>query len=630
MTNVKTVMKACLLAVATLSCKQESGAQHASDARAQDARPASTRIPAPEPDAIAGDVDPCSQQPRRESGADLLDLVAESGVLTADRAQRCLATVPAQEGVARRRARMFVLARRLPSANLAAFWDIVRPEERGLVARAVAGRKATDATTLPTSWNLDPQRDLDAATLVARFQQRQTEHDDDAARASAGLGRAELDGQLATAKWLRMVRWTPTPDELAATSPMVVPALVRSLADGPSSANVPWAEWMRTMAMRARLAPRIWGNAWRALRDGVPKPLWAANATQWAMAIDVLPRVRGLEGETRTWFECEDAAALDRWAGRNERTGRCATGSDRWIALVLEAQLLGRLEGADAERARALGNIRRDAQNRAQVITEVANTACGLPRVHAMPLIRALARERDPGVLATLLEGLVGHPELARALEAPARDALIRAPFEAPEGPMLEARVQAIALARMLGREELLRAASESRVRAVHRALAPDGGLLPTPEAPPDLATERPRVRFVTDAGTFEIELTPDTAPRAVDAMRSLVRQRRYDGLRFHRIVPGFVAQGGDPRGDGFGGTETPIVTESSLAPFDRGAVGIALAGLDTGGMQFFVVTADARGLDASYPHIGRVTRGIEVVDGILPRDRILSAEVVP
>lgn len=524
---------------------------------------------------------------------------------------------------------MFALARRLPTANLAAFWDIVRPDERTLVARAVAGRKAADATTLPTAWNLDPQRDLDAAMLVARFQQRQTEHEDDGARASAGLGRAELDGQLATAKWLRMVRWAPTPDELAATTPWVVPALVRGLGEGPSAATVPWGEWLRVMATRARLAPRIWGNAWRAVRDGVPRAQWAANAATWATALDALPRVRGLEGETRTWFECEDAAAIDRWLGRVERTPRCSSGNERWIGLTLEAQLLGRIEGADAERARALGNIRRDAQNRAQVLIEVANSACGLPRAHAMPLVRALARERDPGVLATLLDGLVAHPELARALDAPLRDALIRAPFEAPEGPTLEARVPAITIAKLFGREELVRTAGESRVRAVQRALAPDGGLLPTPAPTTETRPELTTVRFVTDAGTFDMQLTPDTAPRAVENLRSLVRQRRYDGLRFHRIVPGFVAQGGDPRGDGYGGTEVPTVTELSLAPFDRGAVGIALAGLDTGGMQFFVVTADARSLDASYPHIGRVTRGIEVVDGILPRDRILSAEII-
>lgn len=629
MTNVRTTKTRVLgFALASvLSCRPTAPASN--NAQTRDARTATVTVPSAT-DAAQSATDPCSRLRPRDNGADLLDLAAESGVLDTERAQRCLATVPSDEPTARRRARMFALARRLPSVNLAAFWDIVRPDERTLVARALAARKLSDATALPTAWNLDPQRDLDAATLVARFQQRQTEREDDGARASAGLGRAELDGQLATAKWLRMVRWAPTADELAATSAWVVPALVRSLGEGPSAASVPWGEWLRVMATRARLAPRIWGNAWRAVRDGVPRAQWTANAATWVAALDALPRVRGLEGETRTWFECEDAAAIDRWTGRVERTPRCATGAERWIALTLEAQLLAKLEGADAERARALSNIRRDAQNRAQVLIEVANTACSLPRAHAMPLVRALARERDPGVLATLLDGLVSHPELARALEAPVRDALIRAPFEAPEGPTLEARVPAIAIAKMFGREELVRPAAESRVRAVQRALAPDGGLLPTPEPNAEVRAERTTVRFVTDAGTFEIALAPDTAPRAVESMRALVRQRRYDGLRFHRIVPGFVAQGGDPRGDGYGGTEVPTVTELSLAPFDRGAVGIALAGLDTGGMQFFVVTADARGLDASYPHIGRVVRGIEVVDGILPRDRIISAEVLP
>jgi cyclophilin family peptidyl-prolyl cis-trans isomerase len=245
-----------------------------------------------------------------------------------------------------------------------------------------------------------------------------------------------------------------------------------------------------------------------------------------------------------------------------------------------------------------------------------------------MPLLTALSRERDAGVLAALIEGLVDHPELARALDASTRDELIRAPFEAPEPPMLEARIQAIKLARLLHREELVATAQSSSARAVQATLALDAGL----RAPEDARPERSgptRVRFVTDAGSFEIELDFESAPVAAANLRAAARAHRYDGLRWHRVVPGFVVQGGDPRGDGYGGTDSIVRTELSLRAFERGAVGVPLAGLDTGGMQLFVVTADAPHLDGRFPWVGRVVRGMDSIDGVLPGDRITRAELV-
>ncbi|MFO0561936.1 MAG: peptidylprolyl isomerase [Polyangiales bacterium] len=245
-----------------------------------------------------------------------------------------------------------------------------------------------------------------------------------------------------------------------------------------------------------------------------------------------------------------------------------------------------------------------------------------------MPLLTTLSRERDAGVLAALIEGLVDHPELARALDASARDALIRAPFEAPEAPTLEARIQAIKLAKLVHREELVAMAQSSSARAVQAAFRTDGGL----RAPEDGRVDRAgstRVRFVTDAGSFEIELDFESAPAAAANLRAAARAHRYDGLRWHRVVPGFVVQGGDPRGDGYGGTDSIARTELSLRAFERGAVGVPLAGLDTGGMQLFVVTADAPHLDGRFPWIGRVVRGMDAVDGVLPGDRITRAELV-
>jgi cyclophilin family peptidyl-prolyl cis-trans isomerase len=591
-----------------------------------------TDATAPGSDALAATAatDACTGRPPQDNGTDLLELAFEDGVLDRARVQRCLVSLSTQDPPPRRRARVFALARRLPASNLAAFWDSVRIDERTLVLRALGGRARTDAPPAPpTAWGLDPSRDPALATVVSRFRLETPSTPSDAQNAVNGLASPDLDRQLATARWLRMVPWTPTLDDLSTVSTTVTPVLVKSLADGPAANTVDWGGWMTFVARRARLAPRLWGNAWRALRDGVPKAQWTtANVTAWVTALDAQPRVRGLEGDALAWFTCEDAAAVDRWTGRVERTMQCASAAtERWVSQVLRARVLGELRTGDAERARALTALRREAASNAQVLSEIATAACALPRGLATPIVTALARERDPGVLASLLQGLVEHPEIARGVDATVRDALVRAPFEAPEGPMLEARVQAIKLARLLRRDELIASAQSSQVRVIHRTLDPEAGVGPAIVGEPVLEGGPTRVRFVTDAGSFELALEPERAPRAVAHFRTVLNARRYDGLRFHRIVPGFVAQGGDPRGDGYGGTESPVVTELSLGAFERGAVGVPLSGLDTGGMQLFIMTADTPSLDGRYPWIGRVVRGIEVVEGLLPGDRIVRAE---
>jgi cyclophilin family peptidyl-prolyl cis-trans isomerase len=645
----RTRLETLLLALTIAACStRTTGTASGNDVRASVTQ---TYTTSPPDASFASPItDPCTAQIPAEDARDLLDLAFEDSVLNTARAQRCLTSLTNTEINPRRSARLFLLARRLPAQNTATLWDAVRIEERELVMRAVAGRaRGGGPVRLPANWERTAPTDLLAATIGARFQQEHHATPTDAAEAVTGLGQASLDRQLATARWLRMVAWTPTADDLSTVSAYATPALVRSLADGPSSANVDWNEWVRFVARRARLAPRLWGNAWRALRDGLPKSQWTrrrppptAPSTQltaaaqpeqtfaqgWAATLDALPRVRGLTGETLAWFECEDAAAIDTWLGRAERTAQCATGSERWIALALRARVLGKLTSNDAERARELTMIYREAQGRAQVLSEVATAVCTLPRGFAMPLLTTLSRERDAGVLAALIEGLVDHSELARALDASVRDALIRAPFEAPEAPTLEARIQAIKLAKLLHREELVAIAQSSSARAVQAAFASDGGL----RAPEDGRIDRAgsnRVRFVTDAGNFEIELDFESAPVAAANLRAAARAHRYDGLRWHRVVPGFVVQGGDPRGDGYGGTDSIVRTELSLRAFDRGAVGVPLAGLDTGGMQLFIVIADAPHLDGRFPWVGRVVRGMDSVDGVLPGDRITRAELV-
>ena len=108
----------------------------------------------------------------------------------------------------------------------------------------------------------------------------------------------------------------------------------------------------------------------------------------------------------------------------------------------------------------------------------------------------------------------------------------------------------------------------------------------------------------------------------------ALARRGYFDGIVFHRIVPNFVVQAGDPRGDGEGGPGYAIRDELSDLPFLRGTVGMALSWPDTGGSQFFITHAPQPHLDGRYAIFGRVVAGMEVVDRLRRWDRIEKVRV--
>jgi cyclophilin family peptidyl-prolyl cis-trans isomerase/HEAT repeat protein len=138
------------------------------------------------------------------------------------------------------------------------------------------------------------------------------------------------------------------------------------------------------------------------------------------------------------------------------------------------------------------------------------------------------------------------------------------------------------------------------------------------------------RVRLTTTQGVIELELKVAEAPGAVASFVSLVRQHFYDGLYFHRVVPNFVAQGGDPRGDGSG--STPYTLRSELGPlaYGAGAVGLASAGKDTESCQFFITHLPTPHLDGRYPIFAQVTSGLDVVQRLDIGDRITAATLLP
>ncbi|MDQ3908536.1 MAG: peptidylprolyl isomerase, partial [Acidobacteriota bacterium] len=131
-----------------------------------------------------------------------------------------------------------------------------------------------------------------------------------------------------------------------------------------------------------------------------------------------------------------------------------------------------------------------------------------------------------------------------------------------------------------------------------------------------------------TDKGAFTVELLPDDAPLNVDNFVELSRRGFFNGVAFHRVVPNFVIQGGDPRGDGNGGPGYQIRCEINEVPYDRGAVGMALSGKDTGGSQWFVTHSPQPHLDGGYTVFGNVSEGLEVIDRLARGDRIRSVVV--
>ena len=124
---------------------------------------------------------------------------------------------------------------------------------------------------------------------------------------------------------------------------------------------------------------------------------------------------------------------------------------------------------------------------------------------------------------------------------------------------------------------------------------------------------------FDTSVGTFRIELFEDRAPKTAGNFISLVERGFYDGLTFHRVIDGFMIQGGDPKGDGTGGPGYTINDEfgEGLRHDSEGILSMANAGPDTGGSQFFITLAPTPWLDGKHAIFGKVVSGMDVVRAI-------------
>ncbi|EGL83182.1 peptidyl-prolyl cis-trans isomerase cyclophilin type [Caldalkalibacillus thermarum TA2.A1] len=134
---------------------------------------------------------------------------------------------------------------------------------------------------------------------------------------------------------------------------------------------------------------------------------------------------------------------------------------------------------------------------------------------------------------------------------------------------------------------------------------------------------------IMENGAEIELELFEEDAPYTVANFVKLAKEGFYDGLTFHRVIPGFVAQGGCPRGDGTGGPGYTIKCEINPNKHERGSVAMAHAGRDTGGSQFYICYQPQPHLDGRHTVFGKVVNGMEYVEEFQGDDRIKTIKVM-
>jgi cyclophilin family peptidyl-prolyl cis-trans isomerase/HEAT repeat protein len=287
------------------------------------------------------------------------------------------------------------------------------------------------------------------------------------------------------------------------------------------------------------------------------------------------------------------------------------------------------------------GRVRAAAAGALATLAESASVAADARRE-----LRVLARDPDFVVRSNAL-GALAHDasaeDLATALASYAiasrdRDldarlafwsvvdsALARAPVSLPDS-----LVRALsAIARPTDPLERSRAASISRFASWRDSTGPARSRSWYEARARESLDGRARLaQIVTNRGTLVLELYPAEAPITVDNFASLARRGYFDGQAFHRVVPNFVVQAGDPRGDGNGGPGYAIRDELNPHRYDRGTLGMALSGPNTGGSQFFVTHSPQPHLDGGYTVFGQLRSGENALDRIVQGDRIVRITV--
>jgi cyclophilin family peptidyl-prolyl cis-trans isomerase/HEAT repeat protein len=306
-----------------------------------------------------------------------------------------------------------------------------------------------------------------------------------------------------------------------------------------------------------------------------------------------------------------------------------------WSVRASLAATLGEL---GRERAQApLTGMLRDADQR--VLPAVLDALAKVGAANAMNEMTSRLAAEDPVVRAAAARGLA-------TLKAPKAAPLLLDAIKRAQGDGLYvARTAAldalVALDPETAKAALTAALNDRdwavRVRAAEHLerLDPAADASPARPAPPHTVAElqaidtlvnppySPQAYIDTAKGTIQLELAVLDAPRTVANFMSLVRRNFFRGVQLHRVVPDFVVQDGDPRGDGEGGPGYTIRDEINMRPYLRGTVGMALDWADTGGSQFFITHSPQPHLDGRYTVFGQVVAGMDVVDRLQQWDTI-------
>jgi cyclophilin family peptidyl-prolyl cis-trans isomerase/HEAT repeat protein len=308
---------------------------------------------------------------------------------------------------------------------------------------------------------------------------------------------------------------------------------------------------------------------------------------------------------------------------------------DHWS---VRAALAGTLADLGRERAQAPLTAMLEDQDQ-RVIPAVLNALAAINATNAAQEFVERLKSDDPAVRAAASRGLAtikapnATAALTEAFKTGQRDGLnnARSAALAALTALDPAAAKGLLMSALADRDWAVRMRAADHLRRLDPA-ADVSSMRPAP-APsvPELAAidalmapkYSPQAYIDTAKGTIQFELAVLDAPRTVASFIALVRKNYFRGVQLHRVVPDFVVQTGDPRGDGAGGPGYTIRDELNQRPYLRGTVGMALSGPDTGGSQFFITHSPAPHLDADYTVFGQVVSGMDVVDRLQQWDTI-------
>jgi cyclophilin family peptidyl-prolyl cis-trans isomerase len=352
---------------------------------------------------------------------------------------------------------------------------------------------------------------------------------------------------------------------------------------------------------------------------------------------------------TRGWIECYAQQALVRAQAEPDYAPLSACGlPDEW-RLPLVAELIDADVGAVATRRSALAGLleHKDPRVRSAGVSVLGAFAKEDSSYARQQLVAALGAE-DLMVAAAAGGAASAVYEVLSPEDQAEVDSALLARVQRERDPEVGAALFALVGERKLsaGAEScragltgnpVLAAAAASCLVALGETLPEAAAVAALPALPDDIDVaavigKQLRWHLETSRGEIEIALRPDVAPWTVATIVALTRRGMYDGLAFHRVVPNFVVQGGDPTESGYGGPGFAIpvepATEADSAGYVRGGVGVADAGRDSGGSQFFIMHGRAPYLDARYSWFGSVARGQRNADALLMGDEIVRATI--